>query len=56
MHWIAAIVATLAVIVFACAYLSVSRKWANTNLGLALLTAAWMIQLILVSGKHLTID
>lgn len=56
MHWIAFIVACLALIVFAAAHLGVNRKWATTNLGLALLTAAWMLQLILVSGKHLTID
>jgi uncharacterized membrane protein YGL010W len=47
----ALILAVLAVIVFVCAYLAVARKWANMALGLALLAAAWVVQLIFV-GLH----
>jgi len=51
MNIIALILAILAIVVFVCAYLAVSRKWANTNLGLAFLAAAWVAELIFV-GLH----
>jgi len=47
----ALVLAILAIIVFICAYLAVARKWANTNLGLALLAAAWVVQSVFV-GLH----
>ena len=51
MNLLAIVLAVLAIIVFVCAYLAVARKWANTNLGLALLASAWVVQSIFV-GLH----
>lgn len=47
----AILLAIAAAAIFLCAYFAVPRKWANTNLGLALLTAAWVCQLVFV-GLH----
>ena len=51
MNLIAIVLALLAFAVFLCAYFKVPRQWASTALGLALLTAAWVAQLIFV-GMH----
>lgn len=51
MNLVALILAALAIVAFVGAYLSVSRKWANMALGLALLTAAWVAELIF-AGLH----
>lgn len=47
----ALILAVVAAALFVCAYLAVPRKWANANLGLALLAAAWVVQSVFV-GLH----
>lgn len=52
MQWFAAVLAVLAIIFFAADY--ITRRWV-VSLGLALLTAAWMVQLIVQSGGHLLV-
>lgn len=51
MNLIAILLACVAFAVFLCAYFKVPRQWASEALGLALLTAAWVTQLIFV-GMH----
>lgn len=47
----ALLLALVAIVVFACAYLGVTRKWASVPFGLALLSGAWVCQLVFV-GLH----
>lgn len=56
MHWIAALLAVLAFGVFIAVHFGVTRKWATLALGLAILVLAWMVQIIIASGKHLTLE
>lgn len=56
MHWIAAILAAAALLIFGLAHFGVARKWITIPGGLALLTAAWMVQLIVQSGHHFTVN
>lgn len=53
MHIIAFILALIAVIVFVADYM---KGRAYVSLGLALLTAAWMVQAIVAEGSRLIID
>ena len=56
MHWIAVVLAIVAIAIFIAAYFALPRKWANTNLGLVFLVLAWMAQLIIQTGSRATLD
>lgn len=53
MHIIAALLALIALILFAADYM---RGRSFLSLGLAFLTAAWMVQVIVLTGSKLTVD
>jgi hypothetical protein len=53
MHIIAFILALIALIIFVADYM---RGRAYLALGLAFLTAAWMVQAIVVSGSKILVD
>lgn len=55
MHWLAALLAAAAILIFTLAHFGVARKWITIPGGLALLTAAWMVQVIVASGHHFVI-
>lgn len=55
MNWPALILAAVAVVIFVCAYLAVARKWASVALGLAFLTAAWIVELVFVGLHQVTV-
>lgn len=56
MHWIALVLAVIAIALFIAAYLAVPRKWAKIELGLVFVVLAWMAQLIILTGSRITID
>jgi len=56
MQWLAAVLAVVAMVIFMLAHFNVPRSWITIPLGLTFLTAAWMIQLIWLSGKHFTVN
>lgn len=53
MHIVAAILALIAIILFVADYM---RGRSYVSLGLALVTAAWMVQVIVLTGSKLTVD
>jgi hypothetical protein len=53
MHILAFILAIVAIVLFLADYL---RSKSFVTLGLAVLTAAWMVQVIVVSGSRVTIN
>jgi hypothetical protein len=55
-NWLSFTLAILAVVVFlSTAYTDTPKKWQRTDVGLALLTLAWMAQLILITTHHVTV-
>jgi uncharacterized membrane protein YGL010W len=52
MHIIAFVLALAAVVLFAAEYAR-TKSW--LSLGLAVLTVAWMVQLIVTTGSHVTV-
>lgn len=55
MHWIAALLAAAAILIFMLAHFGVRRTWITIPLGLTFLTLAWMVQLIVQSGHHFSV-
>jgi hypothetical protein len=56
-NWLAFVLAVLAVVVFlSTAYVAEPKKWQRVDVGLALLTLAWMAQLILETTHHITVN
>jgi hypothetical protein len=53
MEIFAALLAVLAIILFAADYM---KGKSYVSLGLAVLTAAWMVQLIVLTGSHITVN
>lgn len=53
MHIVAALLALIALIIFVADYM---RGRTYLSLGLAFLTAAWMVQVIVVTGSKVLVD
>lgn len=56
MQVFAAALAIIAIILFVSDYMSHRPEHRFVSLGLALLTAAWMTQLIVLTGSHLKVN
>jgi hypothetical protein len=50
MYWIAFVLAALALVIFVAGHFGVQRRWVSTNLGLAFLTAAWVVEIVVQSS------
>ncbi|HET7110178.1 MAG TPA: hypothetical protein VFI41_04860 [Gemmatimonadales bacterium] len=56
MHWIAALLALAAVVCFLVEWYTAAPPRRPLPLGLALLTIAWMVQLIVLTGSHFKVN
>lgn len=55
MHWLAALLALAAIVLFLVEWYSITPR-RPLPLALALLTVAWMVQLIILTGSKLAVD